>query len=39
MIVRKLAVEAAKKAAKVDASDVMTQMNTQDIITLLKGLL
>lgn len=39
MLVQRLAIKAASKAVKIDVSDVMTQMNGSDILTLLKGLL
>jgi hypothetical protein len=37
--IKKLAVKAAEKATKIDATNVWDQMNVDDILTILKGLL
>lgn len=37
--IRKLIGKAVEKAAKVDASDAFTQMNADDVVTIIKAIL
>lgn len=38
-MIRKLVAKAVEKAVKIDPADAMTQMNTEDVVSIIKAIL